>query len=160
MQKITPCLWFDTEAEAAVAFYRTVFLRSAITATTRYDSKSAQASGMPEGSVTTIAFTLEGQEFLALNGGPAVKFTPAVSFVITCKNQAEVDRFWERLSTGGEPGECGWLTDRYGVSWQVVPEVLEEMLLDPDPARAGRVMNALLSMKKIDIAALEEAYRG
>jgi predicted 3-demethylubiquinone-9 3-methyltransferase (glyoxalase superfamily) len=160
MQKITPCLWFDTQAEEAVAFYRTVFLESEVTATTRYDAASAAVSGMPEGSVLTIAFRLDGQEFLALNGGPVYQFTPAVSLMVSCKDQTEVDRFWEQLSKGGEMGQCGWLTDRFGVSWQVVPAVLDTMLLDKDPARAGRVMKALLAMTKIDIAALERAYRG
>jgi predicted 3-demethylubiquinone-9 3-methyltransferase (glyoxalase superfamily) len=160
MQKITPCLWFDTQAEEAVAFYRTIFRKSEVTATTRYDAASAEVSGMPDGSVLTVAFRLDGQEFLALNGGPLFKFTPAISLMVTCKDQPEIDRFWEGLSDGGEKGQCGWLTDRYGVSWQVVPDVLDRMITDPDPARAARVMKALLPMTKIVIADLERAYTG
>lgn len=160
MQKITPCLWFDTQAEEAVAFYTTVFRTTEVTAVTRYDAAGANASGMPEGSVLTITFRLDGQDFMALNGGPVFHFTPAVSFIVSCKDQPEVDRFWERLSDGGEKGECGWLKDRFGVSWQVVPAMLDTMMRDADLARAGRVMRALLSMKKIDIAALEQAYHG
>jgi predicted 3-demethylubiquinone-9 3-methyltransferase (glyoxalase superfamily) len=160
MQKITPCLWFDTQAEEAVAFYRTVFGTSEVTAVTHYDAASAEVSGMPEGSVLTIAFRLDGQEFMAMNGGPIFKFTPAISLMVSCKDQPEIDRFWEGLSAGGEKGQCGWLTDKFGVSWQVTPAVLDKMIMDPDPARAARVMKALLPMTKIVIADLERAYRG
>lgn len=160
MQKITPCLWFDTQAEEAVAFYRTVFRKSEVTAVTHYDAASAEVSGMPDGSVLTIAFRLDGQDFMAMNGGPIFRFTPAISLMVSCKDQPEIDRFWEGLSEGGEKGQCGWLTDKFGVSWQVTPEVLDTMILDPDPARAARVMKALLPMTKIVIADLERAYRG
>ena len=156
MQKITPFLWFNDQAEEAMNFYTAIFKNSKIGSVSRYGEGGP---GQP-GSVMTATFELDGQEFMALNGGPVFQFTPAVSFIVSCKDQPEVDRFWERLSDGGEKGECGWLKDRFGVSWQVVPAVLDTMMIDADPARAGRVMQALLSMKKIDIAALEQAYRG
>jgi predicted 3-demethylubiquinone-9 3-methyltransferase (glyoxalase superfamily) len=147
MQKITPNLWFDHQAEEAARFYVSVFTNAKILSTTHYDDESAKVSGRPAGSVLTVSFQLGGQEFVALNGGPVFTFTPAVSFIVNCINQAEVDHFWEKLSEGGEPGQCGWLKDRYGVSWQVVPTVLETMLLDTDT-------------QKIIIKTLEQAYNG
>lgn len=159
MQKITPFLWFDGNAGEAVNFYVSIFRDSAIGTMTRYGKEAAQASGMPEGAVMTMAFRIEGQDFVALNSGPYFKFTEAISFVVNCESQAEVDHYWERLSAGGDPAaqRCGWLKDRYGVSWQIVPRVLPELLQDKDVARASRVMQALLQMSKIDIAALQHA---
>ena len=158
MQKITPFLWFDNKAEEAANFYVSLFKNSKITGTTRYDEKAAEASGRPKGTVMTLEFQLEGQEFVALNGGPHFKFTEAVSFVVNCETQEQVDKFWEKLSEGGEKSQCGWLKDRYGLSWQVVPIVLSEMLRDKDPARAKRVMEAMLKMSKLDIQTLKQAY--
>ena len=158
LQRITPFLWFDHQAEEAAAFYVSVFDDSRIESVSRYDEEGARASGRPAGSVMTVAFTLDGQRFVALNGGPTVTFTEAISFVVNCQTQAEVDRFWEKLGAGGQEVQCGWLKDRFGVAWQVVPTVLVEMLQDRDPARAKRVMAAMLLMKKIDIAGLRRAY--
>ena len=158
MQKITPFLWFDNQAEEAVNFYVSVFKDSKIGKVTRYDEASSKASGQPQGSVMTIEFQLAGQDFIALNGGPQFKFTEAVSFSVDCKNQQEVDEFWEKLSAGGEEGPCGWLKDKYGLSWQITPTVLVEMLNDPNTEKAQRVMKAMLQMKKIDIKTIEEAY--
>jgi predicted 3-demethylubiquinone-9 3-methyltransferase (glyoxalase superfamily) len=159
MQKITPFLWFDGNAEEAVNFYVSIFRNSAIGTVTRYGKEAAEASGMPEGAVMTMAFRIEGQDFTALNSGPYFRFTEAISFVVNCESQAEVDHYWERLSAGGDPAaqRCGWLKDRYGVSWQIVPKVLPELLQHKDAARAGRVMQALLQMGKIEIAALHHA---
>jgi predicted 3-demethylubiquinone-9 3-methyltransferase (glyoxalase superfamily) len=157
MQKITPFLWFNREAEEAVNFYTSIFRDSETGVVTRYNKESAEVSGMPEGSVMTIGFRLHGQEFTALNGGPQFRFTEAVSFVVHCEDQDEVDYFWEKLAEGGEENRCGWLKDRYGVSWQVVPAALGNLLGDPDPARSQRVMQAMLKMKKIDIGALRRA---
>ena len=156
-QKITPFLWFDSNAEESVKFYASVFRDSAIGTVTRFGKEGAQASGMPEGSVMTIAFSLEGQEFVAINGGPHFKFTEAVSFVVGCETQADIDHYWTHLTEGGDPAaqQCGWLKDRYGLSWQVVPAALPELMRDP--ARAARVMQAVLPMKKIDLAALDNA---
>lgn len=155
MQKITPFLWFDHQAEEAVNFYTRIFSNSKIMDIARY----GEAGPGPAGSVMTVSFQIEGQQFVALNGGPVFNFTPAISFVVDCKTQEEVDRLWERLSAGGgETGQCGWLTDRYGISWQVVPTRLAELASDPDPAKANRVMQAMLTMTRIDIAALEAAY--
>lgn len=156
-QKITPFLWFDNNAEEAVNFYVSIFRDSAVGIVTRFNPEGAQASGMPEGSVMTIAFRLEGQEFVAINGGPHFKFTEAVSFVVSCDSQADIDHYWAHLSEGGELAaqQCGWLKDRYGLSRQVVPAVLPELMRDP--ARAARVMKAVLPMKKIDLAALTGA---
>jgi predicted 3-demethylubiquinone-9 3-methyltransferase (glyoxalase superfamily) len=154
-QKITPFLWFDHQAEEAVGFYTSIFKDSTVGAVTRY----GEAGPGPKGSVMTMAFELDGQGFVALNGGPQFQFTPAISFVINCASQEEVDHYWETLSAGGQEIQCGWLRDKYGVSWQVVPTVLIDMLHDKDAARAQRVMKAMLQMKKIDIARLEEAYR-
>jgi predicted 3-demethylubiquinone-9 3-methyltransferase (glyoxalase superfamily) len=156
MPNITPFLWFDTQAEEAANFYASVFENSRILNITRY----GEAGPGPEGSVMTVAFELDGQEFIALNGGPQFKFTEAVSFSVACKTQEEVDEFWEKLSEGGEQGPCGWLKDKYGLSWQVEPTILVEMLSDPDPKKSKRVMEAMLKMGKIDIAGLEKAYEG
>lgn len=160
MQKITPFLWFDDKAEEAVNFYVSIFKNSKIGAITRYDEASEKAAGRPKGSVMTVEFQLEGQEFVALNGGPHFKFTEAVSFVVNCETQAEVDHYWEKLSAGGEEVQCGWLKDKYGLSWQVTPKVLTEMLKDKDAAKSKRVMEAMLKMKKIDIPTLQRAYEG
>jgi predicted 3-demethylubiquinone-9 3-methyltransferase (glyoxalase superfamily) len=159
-QRITPFLWFDHQAEEAVNFYLSIFKNSKIRTLARYDEAGAKASGRPAGSVMTIAFELDGQEFVALNGGPLFKFTEAISFVVNCESQGELDHFWEKLSAGGQQVQCGWLKDRFGVSWQVVPIVLGEMLQDKDPEKSRRVMAAMLQMKKIDINALEAAYAG
>jgi predicted 3-demethylubiquinone-9 3-methyltransferase (glyoxalase superfamily) len=158
MQKITPFLWFDNQAEEAVNFYVSTFKNSEIRHITRYDEESAKASGKPEGSVMTIDFQLAGQDFIALNGGPEFKFTEAISFSVDCKTQEEVDEFWEKLSAGGEEGPCGWLKDKYGLSWQIVPRVLVDMLHDKDAEKVKRVTHAMLQMKKLDIAALQQAY--
>jgi predicted 3-demethylubiquinone-9 3-methyltransferase (glyoxalase superfamily) len=160
IQRITPFLWFDSNAEEAAKFYVSIFKNSRIGSTARYDDEGAKAAGRPKGSVMTVAFVLEGQEFTALNGGPLFKFTEAVSFVVNCETQDEVDHFWEKLSAGGQQVQCGWLKDRFGVSWQVVPTVLIEMLHDKDPEKSRRVMSAMLKMKKIDIAGLRNAYQG
>lgn len=154
LQKITPCLWFNFNAEEAVNHYCSVFTRSRTLETLHY------GDAMPDfkGKVLTIRFELEGQQFLALNGGPQFPFTEAISLSVDCADQSEVDALWERLSEGGSTGQCGWLKDRFGVSWQIVPRALVEMLGDPDPARATRVMQSMLGMKKLDIAALQHAY--
>ena len=157
-QKITPFLWFDDQAEEAVKFYTSIFEDSKIGDVTRYDDEGANVSGRPKGSVMTVPFELNGQEFVALNGGPLFKFTEAVSFVVNCETQKEVDHFWEKLSAGGEEVQCGWLKDRYGMSWQVVPTILTELLQDKDGEKAKRVMAAMLQMKKLDIAALRRAF--
>jgi predicted 3-demethylubiquinone-9 3-methyltransferase (glyoxalase superfamily) len=153
MQKITPCLWFDTEGEDAARFYTSVFPNSKIVEVTRYGS----AGPRPEGMVMTVSFELDGQEFLALNGGPEFTFDEAISFQVNCATQEEVDAFWDTLSDGGEEGPCGWLKDKFGVSWQVVPTVLPELLSDPDRQKSQRVMQTMLSMKKIEIEPLERA---
>jgi predicted 3-demethylubiquinone-9 3-methyltransferase (glyoxalase superfamily) len=158
MPKITPCLWFDDQAEEAVNFYVSIFPHSQIKAMTRYGPAGAEAAGRPEGTVMTILFELDGQEFLALNGGPVFTFSPAISFMVNCRTQEEVDELWEKLSAGGEIQPCGWLQDRYGMSWQIVPTVLGEMLQDKDAEKSERVMRAMLQMKKLDIGALEQAY--
>jgi predicted 3-demethylubiquinone-9 3-methyltransferase (glyoxalase superfamily) len=154
MQKITPCLWFDNEAEEAVRFYSSVFKNSRIGKVTHY----GEGGPRPKGSVLTVSFQLDGQEFLALNGGPQFKFTEAVSFIVNCRTQKEVDRLWAKLSEGGKESQCGWLKDKYGMSWQIVPTVLFKILSDPDPARAERVMQAVIGMRKLDIKALKKAY--
>lgn len=162
ISRITPFLWFDDQAEEAATFYTSIFDDSRIVSVTRYDREAAAATRRPEGSAMTVAFELFGQPFTALNGGPIFRFTEAVSFVVHCGTQEEVDRYWERLSEGGAEGAqlCGWLKDRYGLSWQVVPDVLIELLAHPDPAVSARVMEAMLRMKKIDIATLEKAAAG
>ena len=154
MQKITPFLWFDGNAEEAVTLYLSVFKNSKITKVTRY----GDAGPGPKGSVMTIAFQLEGQDFIALNGGPMFKFTEAISFSVDCKSQQEVDELWEKLSAGGQPGQCGWLKDKFGLSWQIVPSALVEMLQDEDAEKSKRVMQAMMQMRKIDIAGLRQAY--
>lgn len=158
MQKITPFLWFDDKAEAAARFYTSIFNNSMIVKTTRYGDAGAVVSGRPKGSVMTVAFQLDGQQFVALNGGPQFHFTEAVSFVVDCQTQEELDRYWQRLSEGGQEIQCGWLKDKYGLSWQIVPTVLDQMLNDPDPKKGERVMQAMLQMKKLDIKSLERAY--
>lgn len=158
MQKITPCLWFDDTAEEAVKFYVSIFKNSRIGSIARYGEAGAQVSGRPKGSVMTVTFRLDGQEFMALNGGPLFKFTEAVSFIVNCKTQTEVDGLWEKLSEGGAKGQCGWLKDKYGLSWQIVPTVLGRMLQDKDARKSERVMAALLQMTKLDIAGLKQAY--
>jgi predicted 3-demethylubiquinone-9 3-methyltransferase (glyoxalase superfamily) len=152
--KITPFLWFDGRAEEAVNFYVSIFDDAKILSVTRYPENTPG----PAGTVMTVSFELDGQEFVALNGGPEFAFTPAVSFVIDCKTQQEVDTFWNRLSEGGKPSQCGWLQDKYGLSWQVVPAVLLELLGDDDKAKSDAVMQAMLTMTKLDIAALQQAY--
>ena len=154
MQKITPFLWFDDKAEEAMNFYISIFRNSKIVSVTRY----GEAGPGPKGTAMTATFQLDGQEFIALNGGPQFKFTEAISFVVNCETQEEVDEFWEKLSEGGEKLRCGWLKDRYGVSWQVVPSALGEMLQDKDPEKSKRVMKAMLQMDKIDIKTLRQAY--
>ena len=158
MQKITPFLWFDDQAEEAVKFYVSIFNNSKIGSIARYGEAGAEAAGRPQGTVMTITFQLDGQEFMALNGGPVFTFSPAISFVVNCQTQEEVDELWEKLSAGGEIHECGWLKDRYGVSWQIVPTVLGEMLQDQDAEKRERVMKAMLQMDKMDIKRLEQAY--
>lgn len=152
--RITPCLWFNFNAEEAVAHYLAIFRGSRITALTRY----GDGQPGPVGAVMTIAFELEGQPFLALNGGPQFPFTPAMSLIVNCSDQDEIDEYWDRLSEGGAKGRCGWLTDRYGVSWQIVPRDVAKWLTSEDPARAQRVMAAVLKMDKLAMAALQEAY--
>lgn len=160
MQKITPFLWFDNQAEEAANFYVALFNNARIVNIARYGEAGAEASGRAKGTVMTVTFELEGQEFIALNGGPTFTFSPAISFVVNCASQEEVDALWDKLSAGGDEKaqQCGWLQDKYGLAWQIVPTVLEEMLQDPDPEKAERVMRAMLRMKKIDIAALKQAY--
>lgn len=155
-QKIVPNLWFDTEAEEAAGFYTSVFENSRIVNVSHY----TEAGPRPAGTVMTVEFELDGQRFVGINGGPQFKFTEAVSFQITCETQEEIDRYWEQLTEGGEEGPCGWLKDRYGLSWQVVPTGMEELLNHPDPERARRAMEALLKMSKLDIAELRSAADG
>ena len=159
-QKITPFLWFDDDAEEAVKFYVSIFKNSKIGRMTRYGEEGAKVSGRPEGTVMTIAFQLEGQTFAALNGGPHFKFTEAISLVVNCKTQKEVDELWEKLSEGGEEGQCGWLKDKFGVSWQIVPTALGKLMGDPDPEKSRRVIEAMLQMHKIDVAKLKQAHEG
>jgi len=156
MPKITPCLWYDGQAEEAARYYTSIFKHSKIKKTAYY----GDAGPGPKGSVMTVLFELDGQEFLALNGGPEFKFNEAVSLSIECKDQEEVDYYWEKLSAGGEKLPCGWLKDKYGLFWQANPRALQEMISDRDPKKSDRVMQAMLQMKKIDIATLERAYDG
>jgi len=153
MQKITPFLWFDSQAEEAANFYVSIFKNAKIVTVTRYDDEASKAAGRPKGSVMTVAFQLEGQDFVALNGGPVFKFTEAVSFVVNCETQQEIDYYWNELSKGGDPKaqQCGWLKDKYGLSWQIVPTELPKLLNNPD------AMKAMLQMKKIDVEALKKA---
>jgi len=160
LPKITPFLWFDTEAEEAANFYVSIFKNSRIKGLARYDGDTAQAAGRPKGSVMTVQFELDGQDFVALNGGPTFKFTEAISLVVNCETQAEIDHFWQKLSDGGQEVECGWLKDRFGLSWQVVPADIEEMLQDKDLEKPKRVMAAIMKMKKLDMAEMRRAYEG
>ncbi len=157
-QKMTPCLWFDTQAEEAAEFYVSVFENSRITNLNRYPDAGREIHGKDAGSVMVVEFEIDGQSFVALNGGPQFKFDEAISFQIHCESQDEIDYYWSKLSEGGCEGPCGWLKDKFGLSWQVVPTVLTKMLMDSDPAKTERVMNAFLQMKKFDIEALKRAY--
>jgi predicted 3-demethylubiquinone-9 3-methyltransferase (glyoxalase superfamily) len=162
MQKITPCLWFNNQAEEAANFYTSIFKNSKIGNISRYGKEGYEIHGREAGTVLTVDFEIEGQRFTGLNGGPVFKFNEAISFVVQCKTQKEVDYYWEKLSEGGDKRaqQCGWLKDKYGVSWQIVPAVLGEMLKDKDPGKSDRVMKSLLQMKKIDIEELKRAYKG
>ena len=161
-QRISPMLWFDDQAEAAAKFYTSIFKNSRILSTTRYSKEGEQAAGRPAGTVMTVAFQLDGQNFTGLNGGPHFKFTEAISFVINCRDQEEVDYYWGKLTAGGDPKsqQCGWLKDKFGVSWQVVPTILPELLGDPDPEKGRRAMAAVLTMKKLDVAEIQRAAKG
>jgi Uncharacterized protein conserved in bacteria len=156
VQKITPFLWFDDKAEEAVDFYTSVFKNSKTISISRY----GDAGPGPKGSVMVAKFQIEGQEFMALNGGPTFTFSPAISFVVNCKTQDEIDELWDKLSEGGATSQCGWLTDKFGLSWQIVPTVLGELMQDKDPVKTNRVMAALLQMTKLDIEGLRKAYEG
>jgi predicted 3-demethylubiquinone-9 3-methyltransferase (glyoxalase superfamily) len=157
MEKITPCLWFDGKAEEAARFYTSVFKKSKMGAITRY----GETGPGKKGSVMTVTFEIEGQEFMGLNGGPEFKFSEAISFVVHCKTQKQVDRYWDRLlKGGGKPVQCGWLTDKFGLSWQIVPTILPRMLKDKDPVKTERVMAAVMKMVKLDVKALKKAYKG
>jgi predicted 3-demethylubiquinone-9 3-methyltransferase (glyoxalase superfamily) len=162
LQKITPCLWFDGQAEQAAQFYTSIFPESKILTVSRYGESGQEVHGQKAGTAMLVEFTLDGQKFSALNGGPLFRFSEAISFMVSCETQAEVDHYWSKLSEGGDPDaqQCGWLKDRFGLSWQIVPRVLGELMSDPDPARAGRTMQTMLKMKKLDIAALERAHAG
>ena len=161
-QQITPCLWFDTQAEEAARYYTSILKNSKIVTITRYTDAGREVHGRPAGSVMTVEFEINGQPFTALNGGPHFKFNEAVSFQIMCRDQEEVDHYWNRLGAGGDPAaqQCGWLKDKYGLSWQVVPTALVEMMTDPDREKSDRAMEAMLKMKKLDIEALERAFEG
>ena len=160
MQKITTFLWFDTQAQEAARFYTSLFKNSEIKSVSRYPAEGEEITGKPAGAVMTVTFQLDGQEFIALNGGPHIKFNEAISLVVNCETQEEIDELWAKLTEGGTEVQCGWLKDRYGLPWQIVPPVLGEMLRDKDRNKAGRVMKAMLQMKKIDIQTLERAYAG
>ena len=160
IQKITPHLWFNNNAEEAAKFYASIFKNSKILNITHYGESAAKVSGRSKGTVMTVTFELEGQRFMALNGGPVFNFSPAISFFVDCETQEEVDDLWEKLSEGGEKEQCGWLIDKFGVSWQIVPNVLGQMLQDKDAKKSERVMEELLQMKKIDIQSLRKAYAG
>ncbi len=160
-QRIAPCLWFDDQAEAAANFYVSIFQNSQIIRTTRYGKAGHEIHGKPEGTVLTVIFALDGQEFTALNGGPEFKFSEAISLQVFCETQEELDSYWNSLTAdGGQEGPCGWLKDRFGLSWQITPIMLEQILTDPDPERTDRVMTAMFQMRKLDIAALQRAYDG
>ena len=162
LQRISPCLWFSDQAEQAVAFYSSVFKGAKISRVTRYGQAGREVHGRPAGSVMTIEFELDGTPFTALNAGPAFTFNEAVSMQVHCDSQQEIDYYWERLGQGGDPKaqQCGWLKDRFGLSWQIVPRVLSDMLADADHAKSGRAMTSMLQMKKFDIAALQRAFEG
>jgi predicted 3-demethylubiquinone-9 3-methyltransferase (glyoxalase superfamily) len=159
-QRITPFLWFDAQAEEAAKFYTSIFERSRIARISRYGEAGREVHGKKPGSVLTVEFEIEGQTFVALNGGPNFKFTEAVSFQVSCETQDEIDYFWSRLLEGGQEGQCGWLKDKYGLSWQIVPSALPQMLTDTDGAKSERAMAALMQMKKFDLATLQRAYAG
>ncbi|HXI58959.1 MAG TPA: VOC family protein [Polyangia bacterium] len=156
MQKITTFLTYNNQAEEAVKLYTSIFKNSKITSTSRY----GEAGPGAKGSVMTMTFEIDGQEFIALNGGPTFKFSQGISLTVNCETQAEVDEYWEKLSEGGQKIQCGWLTDKFGVSWQITPTILAKLMTDKDPAKSARVMNAMMQMKKLDIAALKKAYEG
>jgi predicted 3-demethylubiquinone-9 3-methyltransferase (glyoxalase superfamily) len=160
--KISPCLWFDHEAEPAARFYTSIFPDSKINVISRYPDAGQEIHGRPAGSVMVVTFELKGQPFTALNGGPLFKFSEAISFEIECETQEELDHYWEKLSEGGAPDaqQCGWLKDKFGLSWQVVPKILGELIMDPDPVKSKRVFEAMLQMKKLDFAALQRAFDG
>ncbi len=158
IQRITPCLWFDDQAEEAAKFYVSIFKNSKMGVITRYGEAGAQLSGLPKGSVMTVTFEIEHQEFVALNGGPLFTFTEAVSFMVKCTTQAEIDEMWDKLSQGGEPGQCGWLKDKYGLSWQIVSPEWDKMLQDKETMRSERVMEAILHMTKPDLKKIKQAY--
>ena len=162
VQKISPCLWFDTQAEEAARYYASIFKNSSVGAITHYGKEGFDIHGQPEGRVLTVNFVLDGVEFLALNGGPQFKFNEAVSLIVYCDSQQEIDYFWDKLSTGGDPNAqaCGWVKDKFGLSWQVVPATMRTFFEDSDSAGARRAMEAMLHMKKIDVGALERAYQG
>ncbi len=160
VQKISPCLWFDGQGEEAARFYVSIFKNSRIGTISHFGKEGFEIHGRPEGSAMVVTFFLDGQEFAALNGGPHFKFNEAISLMARCESQAEIDYFWDKLGAGGDPKaqQCGWLKDKYGLSWQIVPTAMEKMMTSPDQAKSGRVMNALLKMKKLDLAALQKAY--
>jgi len=158
--KIVPCLWFDNQAEEAAKLYTSVFKGSKITKTTHYTEAGREAHGRPPGSVMTVVFELAGQQFTALNGGPIFKFTEAISLQVNCETQDEIDHFWSKLSKGGQEGPCGWLKDKFGLSWQITPSIMAELFADSDPKKSGRVMQAMLKMKKLNIAELKRAQNG
>lgn len=169
IQTFIPCLWFDDQAEEAANFYVSVFSKwsgssgkksSGIITVTKYGAAGSKVSGQPEGSVMTVTFRLNGQEFMALNGGPIFKFSEAISFMVNCNTQREIDELWKNLTKGGEEVQCGWLKDKYGLSWQIVPTIQNEMMKDKDPKKQERVTEAVLKMKKFDIQALKQAYKG
>jgi predicted 3-demethylubiquinone-9 3-methyltransferase (glyoxalase superfamily) len=157
VQRITPFLWFDHQADAAAKFYTSIFKNSRIGKVAHYNKANEKVSGRPAGSVMTVEFQLDGQDFVALNGGPHFKFNEAISFVVNCRTQTELDRFWKKLSAGGKKVQCGWLRDKYGVSWQIVPTILGELLSGKDPAKSQRVMQAMLKMVKLDLKKLKQA---
>lgn len=156
MQKIAPCLWFDGQAEEAMKFYTSIFKNSKVGKISYY----GEAGPREKGSVMAVSFELDGQEFMGLNGGPNFSFTPAISFFVNCETQEEVDHYWDKLLQGGQPQQCGWLTDKFGVCWQIVPNALGEMMSDKDPEKSQRVMQAMLKMIKLDVATLKRAYEG
>lgn len=160
MKKLTHCLWFDTEAEEAAKFYTSIFKDGKILGKNFYPNTGQETHGMPAGTVMTVPFEIGGQEYLALNGGPIFKHNESFSIMVNCENQEEIDYYWEKLSEGGEKSQCGWLKDRYGISWQITPTILGEMMMDRDPERVKRVMAAFMQMQKYDIAKLRQAYEG
>ena len=158
VQKITPFMWFEDNAEEAAKFYTSIFKNSKIIDIAHYGESAAEVSGRPKGTVMTVTFEIEGQQFIALNGGPIFKFSPAISFLVSCETQKEVDNLWEKLLEGGEEEQCGWLKDKFGVSWQIVPNILGKMIHDKDANKSKRVIKAMLQMKKLDIQGLRKAY--